>query len=152
MVILIYRCARWLHLRGVPVLPKFLKIVNRIVFGVVLPPSAELGKNVLLSYQGLGTVVHKRARIGDDVVLGTNVTVGGRSGHREVPVLERGVSVGTGAKVLGPVTIGEHATIGANAVVITDIPAYAVAVGVPARVVRIQQPSELVDYREGLSD
>lgn len=152
MVIRIYRLARWLHLRRVPVLPKALKILNRIVFGVVLPPSAQLGQRVLLSYQGLGTVVHQRAQIGDDVVLGAGVTVGGRSGHRQVPVIGRGAMIGTGAKVLGPVTIGEFASIGANAVVLADVPAYAIAVGIPARVVRIQDPSELVDYRDGLRD
>lgn len=148
MVIRIYRIAHWLHDRGVPLLPKLLKIVNRIVFGVVLPPTAKLGKNVLLSYQGLATVIHQRAEIGDDVVIGAGVTIGGRSGHRQVPVIGRGAMIGTGAKVLGPVRIGEYASIGANAVVLADVPPYAVAVGIPARVVRIQRPEELVDYKE----
>jgi len=152
MVIRIYRLARWLYLRRIPLLPQALKIVNRVVFGVVLPPSAQLGQRVLLSYQGLGTVVHQRAQIGDDAVLGAGVTVGGRSGHRQVPVIGRGVMIGTGAKVLGPVTVGDYASIGANAVVLADVPAYAIAVGIPARIVRIQNPSELVNYRDGLRD
>lgn len=148
MVIRIYRMAHWLHGRGVPLLPKLLKIINRLVFGVVLPPTAKLGKNVLLSYQGLATVIHQRAEIGDDVVIGAGVTIGGRSGHRQVPVIGRGAMIGTGAKVLGPVRIGEYASIGANAVVLADVPPYAVAVGIPARVVRIQRPEELVDYKD----
>ena len=148
MVIRIYRLARWLYLHRVPLLPKLLKICNRIVFGVVLPPSAVLGARVLLSYQGLGTVIHQRAEIGDDVLIGAGVTIGGRSGHRQVPVIERNAMIGTGAKVLGPVRVGQYASIGANAVVLSDIPAYAVAVGVPARVVRVQDPSEIVDYTD----
>lgn len=152
MVIRIYRLARWLYLRKVPFLPQVLKIVNRIVFGVVLPPSANLGARVLLSYQGLGTVIHQRAEIADDVVIGAGVTIGGRSGHKQVPVIGRGAMIGTGAKVLGPVTVGEYASIGANAVVLKDVSPYGVAVGIPARVIRIQQASELVDYRDGLRD
>jgi serine O-acetyltransferase len=131
-------------------LPGLLKVLNRVVFGVLLPPSAVLGARVLLSYQGLGTVIHQRAVSGDDVTIGAGVTIGGRSGHREVPTIDRNAMIGTGAKVLGPVRIGEYASIGANAVVLSDVPAYGIAVGVPARVIRIQDPSEVVDYRESM--
>jgi serine O-acetyltransferase len=146
----IYRVARWLYLKRVPVLPYLLKAFNRIAFNTVLPPSAQIGAGVLLSYEGLGTVVHRRAVIEDEAVIGAGVTIGGRSGSQQVPVIGRGAMVGTGAKVLGPVRIGAHASIGANAVVLTDIPDYAVAVGIPARVVRINAPHEVPDYREGL--
>jgi serine O-acetyltransferase len=146
----IYRVARWLHLKRVPLLPFVLKAVNRIAFNTVLPPSAQIGDHVLLSYEGLGTVVHRRAVIEDEAVIGAGVTIGGRSGSQQVPVIGRGAMIGTGAKVLGPVRVGAHASIGANAVVLTDIPDYAVAVGIPARVVRINAPDEVPDYREGL--
>ena len=148
MMMRIYRLSRWLHLRGVPALPWLLRALNRIVFGVVLPPGATLGPGVLLSYQGLGTVVHRRAVIGARVVIGTCVTIGGRSGHAQVPVIEDDVFIGTGAKVLGPVRVGRGASIGANAVVLSDVPANAVVVGVPARVVRIMQGDDArPDYR-----
>lgn len=137
MMMRIYRLARWLHLRRVPLLPWLLRALNRIVFGVVLPPSAQIGKDVLLSYQGLGIVIHRRAVIGDRVVVGTGVTIGGRSGHAQVPVIEDDVLIGTGAKVLGPVRIGRGASIGANAVVLDDVPPHGIAVGIPARVVRV---------------
>lgn len=147
MPLVLYRIARWAHLHRVPLLPQLLKIINRLMFGVVLPHTAEIGKGVLLSYQGLGTVIHRRARIGAGATIGTGVTIGGRSGHANVPVIGEGAMIGSGAKILGPVTIGSFASIGANAVVLSDVPAYAVAVGVPARVVKVMKPEEVPDYR-----
>ena len=136
----IYRVSHWLHLRRVPLLPWLLKSFNRIVFSTVLPPGAHIGPGVVLSYEGLGTVIHRRAVIEAGAVIGAGVTIGGRSGHERVPYISRGAMIGTGAKVLGPVRIGEHASVGANSVVLSDVPAYGVAVGVPARVVRIDAP------------
>lgn len=147
MPVRIYRLALWLWRHRVPLLPQLLKIANRLVFSVVLPPSARLGPGVLLSYQGLGTVIHRRAVIGARAVIGTGVTIGGRSGHAAVPVIEEGAMIGSGAKVLGAVRIGRYASIGANAVVLSDVPDFAVAVGVPARVVRVMTPEEVPDYR-----
>lgn len=130
-----YRLARWLYVRRVPFLPRMIYIFNRIVFSVVLPPSAEVGRNVIFGYSGLAIVVHKRARIGNNVIVGPNVTIGGRSGLIPVPVIEDDVSIGAGARILGPVTIGRGAQIGANAVVLQDVPAGATAVGIPARII-----------------
>lgn len=131
----IYRMASVLQRYRIPLLPFLLKSLNRIVFSVVLPPSAKLGRGVLLSYEGLGTVIHRKAVIGDDVVIGAGVTIGGRSGSVEVPVIGDGTMIGSGAKILGNVCIGRYVSIGANAVVLADLPDYAVAVGIPARIV-----------------
>ena len=146
MVHRLYRLAHILWRWHIPLLPWLIKVFNRVVFGVVLPPSTQIGRGVLLSYQGLGTVIHKGAVIGDKVIISTGVTIGGRSGHEKVPVIEEGVFIGTGAKVLGPIRIGKYASIGANAVVLQDIPPYAVAVGVPAKVVRINRPEDIPRY------
>lgn len=145
---LIYRVARWCHLRKVPLVPRLLKAVNRIAFSVVLPPATEIGRNVLLSYQGLGTVIHRAAVIEDDVTIGSGVTIGGRSGRSGAPRVGQGAMIGTGAKVLGNIRVGRYVSIGANAVVLVDLPDYAVAVGIPARVVRINCPTEIPDYRD----
>lgn len=128
----IYRVARRLYLWHVPLLPWLPYVLNRLVFSVVLPPTAVVGRNVIFGYSGLAIVIHKRARIGNDVVISPNVTIGGRSGHQDVPVIGDAV-----ARILGPVKIGNEARIGANAVVSADVPAGGVAVGIPARVVRI---------------
>ena len=146
MVLRIHRLANWLWLRGVPVIPRILKVCNRILFGVVLPPQTRIGNNVLLSYQGLGTVIHRDAVIDDGAIISTGVTIGGRSGQLGAPHICENVLLGTGAKVLGPIRIGQGASVGANAVVIRDVPDFAVVVGVPARVVRINSPSQMPDY------
>jgi len=126
----------WLYCHKIPLLPTLGKGLLRILFGVVLPPSVCLGRDVLIGYQGLGTVIHATARIGDRVTIGTNVTIGGRSGRKGVPTIEADVYIGTGARLLGPIVIGRGAQIGANAVVLTDVPAGAVFAGVPARAIR----------------
>ncbi|HRD87463.1 MAG TPA: serine acetyltransferase [Accumulibacter sp.] len=146
MVLSIHRVAHTLWKWHIPLIPKLLKIVNRVVFGVVLPPSVLIGKNALLSYQGLGTVVHKSAQIGNSVIISTGVTIGGRSGKNGAPIICDGALIGTGAKVLGPIRVGVSASIGANAVVIEDVPDYAVVVGVPARIVRINKPEDVPRY------
>jgi serine O-acetyltransferase len=131
----IYRLAHWAYAHNVPLIPRVLYILNRILFSVVLPPSVRLGKDVVLGYSGLGIVIHARCVIGNRVVIGTNVTIGGCGGHYDVPTIEDDVEIGSGAKILGPITIGCGAKIGANAVVLCDVPEYATYVGVPARAV-----------------
>jgi serine O-acetyltransferase len=140
MVLWIHRCAHHLWRWHVPVLPTLLCAFNRVVFAVVVPASAKVGRGVTLGYQGLGTVIHKHCVIGDHVLIASGVTLGGREGHAGVPVLHAYADIGTGAKVLGPVVVGEHAVVGANAVVLHDVPPWAVVAGVPARVLRIRTP------------
>jgi serine O-acetyltransferase len=81
--------------------------------------------------------------IGENCRIAHGVTIGGRSGHYEVPVIGNNVTVGVGAVVLGPIKVGDHAIIGANAVVIHDVPAHAVVAGVPARIIK-QTPAEFL--------
>ena len=145
-MLMLFRLSHWLWRWHVPLLPWLLKGFNRIVFAVVLPPSVQVGRGVIFSYHGLGTVVHKRAVIGAGAVVGTGVTIGGRSGMAGVPVIGEQAMLGSGAKILGPVTVGRGASVGANAVVLHDVPDFAVVVGVPARVVRINRPQDLPSY------
>ncbi len=140
MMARICRRSNWLHRHGVPWLPKLLYVMNRILFSAVVPPQAHIGRDVLFGYQGLGIVIHRRAVIGSRVNIGAHVTIGGRGHHHEVPVIGDGVVIGAGAKVLGPVRVGNRAQIGANAVVLQDVPDDAVAVGIPARIL-IRDPS-----------
>lgn len=108
----------------------------RNVYGIELPYTVQLGRRVIFEHQH-GIVVHGQTVIGDDCIIRQGVTLGIRSMDRltEAPVLGRGVNVGAGAKIIGSVSVGDGAAIGANAVVLKDIPAGALAVGVPAEVV-----------------
>lgn len=105
--------------------------------GGVIPYQAEIGEGTILGYQALGIVIHKRCVIGKSCHISQNVTMGGTSEIYEVPVLGDNVTVGAGANIIGPVHVGNNAVIGAGAVVVSDIPDNAVAVGVPAKVVKI---------------
>lgn len=109
----------------------------RNLYGIELPYSAKVGRRVVFEHQH-GIVVHGQTVIGDDCIIRHGVTLGIRSMERlaEAPVLGRGVNVGAGAKVIGPVHVGDGAAIGANAVVLKDVPAGALAIGVPAHVVQ----------------
>ncbi len=111
----------------------------RFMTGVEIHPGAQIGQGVFIDH-GMGIVIGETAVVEDDVVLFHGVTLGGTGKHKvkRHPTVKKGALVAARAQVLGPVTIGERAKIGAGAVVITDIPADATAVGVPAKVVRLK--------------
>lgn len=115
----------------------------RNLYGIELPYTVELGRRVVFEHQH-GIVVHGHTVIGDDCIIRQGVTLGIRSMEHldHAPVLGRGVNVGAGAKILGPVRVGDHADVGANAVVLKDVPAGALAVGVPAQLVPRKPHSE----------
>jgi serine O-acetyltransferase len=128
------RAAHAQHLRGHKLVPAFLEGMMFVVFSCVLRRETEIGEGCRLAYRGLGVVIHRRAVLGERVLVGTHVTIGGTSRLEGVPVIGDDCFIATGAKVLGPITIGS--VIGANAVVLEDVPAKSLAVGVPARIVR----------------
>src|SRR5690606_36670536 len=108
--------------------------LTRWLTGIEIHPGARIGRRFFIDH-GMGVVIGETAEIGDDVMLYHGVTLGGRtrnSGKRH-PTLEDGVAVGTGAKILGPVRIGAHCVVGANAVVTRDAPPHSVLVGMPAK-------------------
>lgn len=108
----------------------------RNVYGIDLPYSVQLGQRVVIEHSG-GIIIHGSAVIGDDCILRQGVTLGNRYLDKpfDAPRLGKRVNVGAGAKILGAVMIGDDAQIGANAVVLRDVPAGATAVGIPARIV-----------------
>jgi serine O-acetyltransferase len=140
MVLFLHRIAYACHRMGIPLLPRIIYGVNRILFSVALPPTVKIGHGVVLGYSGIGTVIHARAEIGDRVIIGPNVTIGGKTPHPDVPVIEDDVDIGAGARLIGPIRIGRGAVIGANAVVVKDVPAGAVVGGIPARELRAASP------------
>ena len=135
------RLGHALHRAGVPALPGALHRLGQALFAVDLSPKARLGPGVVLVH-GFGTVVGSAVEATGDLVLYHGVTLGDRGsewvGSRRTdghPRLGRGVMLGAGAKVLGPVSVGDNVVVGANSVVLQDVPANAVAAGLPAKVV-----------------
>ena len=110
-------------------------IFARMLLGAVFPPGAGIGRGLRLPHGVNGIVIHPSVRIGDGVMLFHQVTLGQRD-RRGGPTICNGVVLGAGAKVLGPITVGEGARVGAGAVVLADVPPFATVVGVPARVVK----------------
>lgn len=144
--LLVYRLGVWRMrvqpkmLRGpLSALYNTLFATVRNFYGIELPFSARVGRRVVFEHQH-GIVVHGAAEIGDDCIIRQGVTLGIRrlTHLADAPKLGRGVSVGAGAKILGKVEIGDHAEIGANAVVLDNVPARAIAVGIPARTVSLK--------------
>lgn len=134
----LYRWSRALHLKKVPLLPGLLRRAILHLYGAWLPCEAKIGEGTMLGYGGLGVVLHKDAVIGRHCLLSQQVTLGGRNGQPGAPVLGDFVRVGAGARILGNIRVEDFAVIGANAVVVHDVPRGAVVAGVPARVLREQ--------------
>lgn len=134
--VLIYRAGNWLHRKGFVRLGQALTFFNRLLFATVIPSSAQIGDRCVFGYSGLGIVIHKDACIGNRVHICQNVTIGRHPGKEGVPTIQDDVYLGPGAVVSGMIIVGRGASIGANAVVLHDVPAGAVAVGVPARIIK----------------
>ncbi len=134
-----HRLAHPLHKAGIPILPRFISQLSRFFTGIEIHPGAKIGNNFFIDH-GMGVVIGETCEIGDGVTLFQGVTLGGtgKDKGKRHPTLEDHVVVAAGAKVLGNIVIGAHSKIGANAVVITNVPPYSTAVGVPARVVTLR--------------
>jgi serine O-acetyltransferase len=137
--VLAHRVAHGLHGIGVPVAPRTLSILSRAWTGVEIHPAARIGKGFFIDHAA-GVVIGETAEIGNDVTLYQGVTLGGtgfQCGKRH-PTLEDNVTVGAGAKLLGAITVGHGAKIGANTVVIHDVPPNTTVVGNPGHPVRVE--------------
>ena len=137
--LLAYRAAHALHRAGVPLLPRLVAAVARSLTGIEIHPAATIGDGFFIDH-GMGVVIGETAEIGADVTLYQGVTLGGtgfQTGKRH-PTVQDNVTIGSGAKLLGPITIGHGAKIGANTVVIHDVPPNSTVVGNPGHPVRVE--------------
>ena len=130
-----HRVAHALWVNGFKWLARLVSNISRFVTGVEIHPGAQIGHGFFIDH-GMGTVIGETAEIGENVTLYHNVTLGGVSWEKvkRHPTLEDHVVVGAGAQVLGPIVVGAHSRIGANSVVVKDVPPQSVVVGVPGRV------------------
>jgi serine O-acetyltransferase len=145
-----YRLAHWLHVWGVPSLPRLISQVARLFTGVEIHPAAKIGRGFFIDH-GTGVVIGETAEIGDYVTLFQGVTLGGTGKERgkRHPTLGNHVVVGAGAKILGGIKIGDNVKIGANSVVLKSVPANSTVIGVPARVIKMEgerMPEATMDH------
>jgi serine O-acetyltransferase len=152
--IVFHRLNHFLWNAGIPVLPRFLSQLVKIFTGIEIHPAARTGGGFFIDH-GMGVVIGETAEIGENCLLYQGVTLGGtgkETGKRH-PTLHNNVVVGTGAKVLGAITIGDNVKIGANSVVLHDVPKNSIVVGVPGRVIKKkvvkmfeEGPVEMLDH------
>lgn len=137
--LLAHRLAHGLHEVGMPFLPRAIAALSRAITGIEIHPAANIGHGFFIDH-GMGVVIGETAEIGDDVTLYQGVTLGGTgfaTGKRH-PTVQANVTIGSGAKLLGPITVGHGSKIGANSVVIHDVPANSTVVGNPGHPVRVE--------------
>jgi len=137
--LLFHRLGHWLLKRRIPFIPRAMSQFARFLTGIEIHPGATIGSGLFIDH-GMGVVIGETSEIGDNVTLFQGVTLGGTGKQRgkRHPTIGSHVVVGAGAKVLGPITVGDFVKIGANSVVLQDVPDHSTVVGIPGRIVRIK--------------
>ncbi|ALM49903.1 acetyltransferase [Flavobacterium psychrophilum] len=143
--VLIYRIGNWFHRNRMKPVGKFFSFLNRFLFSVWLPSSAQIGENFKIGYWGLGVVIHSNTVIGDNVTIAQNVTIGRNFGDKRVPVVGDNVYIGTGSVIFGEIKIGNNVIVGSNSLINKDIPDNCTAVGNPMKII---QQNRSVKYYE----
>ncbi|MEW6294386.1 MAG: serine O-acetyltransferase [Pseudomonadota bacterium] len=147
----LHRFSHWLWGHRLRWLARLFSHFTRFLTGIEIHPGATIGRRVFIDH-GMGVVIGETAVIKEGCTLYHGVTLGGTSWNKgkRHPTLERGVVIGAGAKVLGPITVGEGAKIGSNAVVVREVPPGATAVGIPARIAEAGQAEARQEKAENL--
>jgi serine O-acetyltransferase len=147
--VLIHRLAHKLYLSGFNLPSRIVSQINRSLTGIDIHPGAKLGRRLFIDH-GMGVVIGETAEVGDDVLIYQNVTLGGtgkEKGKRH-PTIGNHVVIGTGAKVLGNIVLGDYVKVGAGSVVVKSVPQYSTVVGIPGRIVRSRTEPDLADTLE----
>ena len=159
--LVLYRIAHYLHVRGFKLIARMISSIGRFFTGIEIHPGAQIGYGVFIDH-GTDVVIGETTEIGNNVTIYQGATLGGtgKDKGKRHPTVKSGVMISAGAKVLGPITIGKNAKIGAGSVVLKDVPANATVVGVPGVVVRLNGertddldqalPDPIVDKLESL--
>lgn len=144
-----YRIAHWFYLHRFKFIARAISQWARFWTGIEIHPGATIGKRFVIDH-GMGIVIGETAEIGDDCLIYHGVTLGGtgKDKGKRHPTLGNNVLVGNGARILGPFTVGDNSRIAAGSVVLSEVPPNSTAVGVPAKVVRID--GQIVDYAESV--
>lgn len=131
-----YRVAHRLYKWNIPLIPRVISYITRIITGIEIHPAAIIGRRFFIDH-GEGVVIGATTIIGDDVLIYQQVTLGGtgKEHGKRHPTLGNGVIIGAGAKVLGNITLGDYVRVGAGSVVVENVPEYSTVVGIPGRIV-----------------
>ena len=162
--LLMHRVAHKLYQLKLPLIPRIISHITRFFTGIEIHPGAQIGRRFFIDH-GMGVVIGETTIIGDDVLLYQGVTLGGtgKEHGKRHPTLQNNIVVGTGAKILGNINIGNNARVGASSVVIADVPDNSTVVGIPGKVVALNDqrisplahdtmPDPIVDALNKLSD
>ena len=144
--LLFHRMSHWFWNKRLKWLARFLSTIARWLTGIEIHPGAQIGNRFFIDH-GMGVVIGETAIIGDDVTLYHGVTLGGTSWNKgkRHPTLNDGVVVGAGAKILGPFEVGKNAKVGSNAVVTKEVPPGATVVGIPGRIITVEDKATKAD-------
>ncbi|WP_289128676.1 serine O-acetyltransferase EpsC [uncultured Clostridium sp.] len=146
-----YRIAHYFYTKKLFFLARLISQMSRFFTGIEIHPGAKIGRGLVIDH-GMGVVIGETAEIGDDVLLYHGVTLGGtgKDKGKRHPTLGNNVVIGAGAKVLGPIYIGSNSKVGANSVVLRDVPEGATAVGIPAKnIIKIkEEKSEIIEIKD----
>lgn len=149
--VLLYRIAHFFYELNMPFIPRYISDMARETTAIEIHPGADIGSDFFIDH-GAGVVIGETAKIGDNVTIYAGVVLGGTSLNQKKrhPTIGDNVVIGTGAKILGPIIVGDNVKIGANSVVIDDVPTNSVVVGVPGKIIsRIGEKIEKIDLRHG---
>ncbi len=143
----IYRIGRKFYNKKLYFLSKILYHLNYFLHNSHIPNSVEIGENSKFAYGGIGLVIHHNAKIGKNCMIGQGVTIGGKFGSKEVPIIEDNVYIGAGVRILGNIKIGKNSIIAPNSVVLKDVLPYSVMAGVPAKKINYITEKNIEKYK-----
>jgi len=135
-LIKVHRISHFLYKKKIPLLPRLFRFIIFLLYNSDIPSSVRIGKNAVFGHSGIGVVIHQDAVIGDHCTIGQGITIGGRSKNPTVPVIGNHVYIAAGARVLGPIKIGNNVIVAPNAVVIKDVPDNCIVGGIPAKILK----------------
>lgn len=146
--VILYRISHKFYENKLFFIARAISQIGRFFTGIEIHPGAKIGKGLFIDH-GMGVVIGETAEVGDNVTIYHGVTLGGTGKHKgkRHPTVGNNVMIGSGAKILGPINIGDGAKIGANATVVKDVPANATSVGVPAKLI-IRKPCNIIEIKD----
>ena len=136
-----YKIANMFYEKKITLVSVIIRAFMRIIFACDVPYQTKIGKGTLFPHHALGVIIHPYAKIGENCVINQNVTIGGRSGYKQLPVIGDNTLLGAGSIILGPIKIGCNVKVGAGTVITKDIPDNAVVIGSKARIIKFDNDS-----------